>query len=157
MKAVLIAAGIAAVATICIVGFGIDISAARYFRGDVVVRDAWPPAAIEPAPFYDPAPWAIWIPSDRFVRSSVLHGHLPLWDRLQGGGYSPVLTMQNGVFHPLRWMLALVPPLPAPSAFLVWIETIAFAGMWLLLRRGVGVSTGAALVGTILYVCSAAS
>jgi hypothetical protein len=156
MKAVLIAAGFAAVATMCIVGFGIDISAARYFRGDVIVRDAWPPAAIEPSPFYDPAPWAIWIPSDQFVRSIVLREHLPLWDRLQGGGYSPVLTLQNGVFHPLRWMLAIVPRIDAPSVFLVWIETIAFTGMWLLLRRGIGLSVGATLVGTVLYVSSAA-
>src|SRR4029079_18001387 len=61
----------------------IDISAARFFRSDVVVRDAFP-GVTEP-PYYDPAPYSLWLPSDWFVWESIRSGHLPLWDRVQGG------------------------------------------------------------------------
>ena len=42
--------------------------------------------------FDDPAPFTLWLPSDWFVWDSIRAGHLPLWDRLQGGGYSPLVT-----------------------------------------------------------------
>lgn len=147
---------VAAALVACVVAFRIDLSAGRYFRNDTVVRDAWPEREIPRSPYFDPAPWAIWIPSDLFVRESILAGHLPLWDRLQGGGYSPVLTVQNGVFHPLRWMLALVPADDAASVLVVIVAAAGFAGMWLYLRSGREASVAAAWIGATLYAFSSA-
>lgn len=144
-----------ALLVIVVIAFGVDISAARYFRGDTLVRDGFPPRALTPAPYFDPAPWSVWLPSDDFVRESVRSGHLPLWDRLQGGGYSPVLTVQNGVFHPLRWLMALVPRASVPSVLIVLVAGCTFCGTWLLLRDD-GATPAAAATGTVLFTFSGA-
>ncbi|MGZ4808341.1 MAG: YfhO family protein [Thermoanaerobaculia bacterium] len=129
----------------------IDISAARFFRSDVVVRDAFP-GVTEP-PYYDPAPYSLWLPSDWFVWDSIRSGHLPLWDRLQGGGYSPVLTVQNGVFHPLRWAVALAPREMAPSILIVLALFLCASGIWTLLRESRRSATAAAL-GAVIFTLS---
>ncbi|HEX3108103.1 MAG TPA: hypothetical protein VHU41_03335, partial [Thermoanaerobaculia bacterium] len=140
------ALGIAAVVGIIIV-CRIDISAARFFESDAIVRDAFPNEA-EP-PYFDPSPFSLWLPSDWFVWDSVRSGHLPLWERLQGGGYSPVITFQNGVFHPIRLLVALAPRDMAPSVLIAVALLLAAYGMWLLLldlgRGPVAAGLGAAL------------
>ena len=134
-----------------IVAFHIDISAARFFRSDVVVRDAFP--GVSEPPYYDPAPYSLWLPSDWFVWDSVRSGHLPLWDRLQGGGYSPVLTVQNGVFHPLRWLVAVAPRELAPSVLIVLALFACTSGMWFLMRDS-GRSRRAAALACVLFTFS---
>jgi len=142
-----------AIVIVCgaIVAFRIDISAARFFESDVVVRDAFPQVS-EPR-YYDPSPYSLWLPSDWFVWDSIRSGHLPLWERLQGGGYSPVITVQNGVFHPLRWIVAIAPRNMAPSMLIALAVMLAAWGTWLLLRD-YGRSHSAAALGAILFVFS---
>ncbi|HXG58332.1 MAG TPA: hypothetical protein VNL91_04875, partial [Thermoanaerobaculia bacterium] len=135
---------------------GIDVSAIRYFRSDTIVRDAWDPSSIPSPPYFDPAPWAIWSSSDLFVHDVLRAGALPLWDRLQGGGYSPVVVVQNGVFHPLRWAVALVPRDQALSTLVLLIIAFSFLGMWLVLRCGYDTSVAAAYTGAVFYTLSGA-
>ena len=135
--------------------YPVEFSAAQYFRSDVAVRDAWAPASIhETMPYADPAPWSLWTPSDWFVWDSVRAGHLPLWDRLQGGGYSPVLTFQNGVFHPVRWAMALVPREAAPSVLVLTMLYLILLGTWLLLRVELKFSLLASSAGVAVFVLS---
>src|SRR5687767_2328177 len=75
-----------AVAVILVIAFRIDVSAARDFRRDAIVRDAFRQETLPPTRFYDPSPISIWLSFDWFVWDSVRAGHLPLWERLQGGG-----------------------------------------------------------------------
>ncbi|HEX7192453.1 MAG TPA: YfhO family protein [Thermoanaerobaculia bacterium] len=144
------ALGIAAVVAVIIV-FRVDISAARFFESDAVVRNAFP-GAPKPA-YYDPSPYSLWLPSDWFVWDSLRSGHLPLWERLQGGGYSPVITFQNGVFHPLRWLVALAPRALAPSVLIALAVLLAAWGTWLLLLD-LGRTMLAAGVGAALFALS---
>jgi len=135
------------------IAFRIDISAARFFRSDVVVRDSF--ASVSEPPYYDPSPYSLWLPSDLFVWDSVRTGHLPLWDRMQGGGYSPVLTLYNGVFHPLRWIVAIAPRDLAPSVLIVLALMTSLSGMWLVLRIENRSSRLGAAVGAVVFTfCS---
>ena len=143
--------GALAIVIAAMLAFHIDISAARFFRSDVVVRDAFP--GVGEPPYYDPSPYSLWLPSDWFVWDSLRSGHLPLWDRLQGGGYSPVLTFQNGVFHPLRWMVALAPRELAPSILIVLALFASASGMWFLMRE-YGRSRPAAALACVLFTFS---
>jgi hypothetical protein len=144
------ALGIAAAVAVILL-FRVDISAARFFESDAVVHAAFPGA--EKPPYYDPSPYSLWLPSDWFVWDSLRAGHLPLWDRLQGGGYSPVITFQNGVFHPLRWLVALAPRELAPSVLIALAVLLGAYGMWLLLFD-LGRSAAAASVGAALFALS---
>lgn len=122
----------------------VDISPWRDLAGDSLFRDGALPS---PPRFRDPSPHRIWLPSDLFVWDSIRSGELPLWERMQGGGYSPVISLYNGVFHPLRWATALVPRSAAPSVLIALALWCAFAGMYLLMRRGIGSGVAAALFG----------
>ena len=113
-----LAIGMAVVLAIAALGISrIDISAHRDILGDAAIRDSvpHPPAADR---FADPSPFTIWIPSDWFIWDNLRSGHLPIWERLQGGGYPPLVTMYNGVFHPARWLVTLVPRNAVPSALI---------------------------------------
>jgi hypothetical protein len=127
----------------------VDISPWRDLAGDSLFRDDQPAPA--PQRFRDPSPHRVWLPSDLFVWDSIRSGELPLWERMQGGGYSPVITLYNGVFHPLRWATALVPRSAAPSVFIALALWCAFVGMYLLMRRGLGSGVPAALFGAIAF------
>src|SRR5438477_4693765 len=154
MDRFLIVLTIAAVVAIgAILVFDVDISAARYFRNDVVVRDAWPASEIARPIYSDTAAWSLWLPSDWFLWDSLRAGHLPLWDRLQGGGYSPVLTVQNGVFHPFRWIVAAVPRNQSPSVLIILILYASLAGGWFCFRA-FEASSAAALAGALIYTLS---
>jgi hypothetical protein len=154
MDRFLVVLTIAAVVAIgAILVFDIDISAARYFRNDVVVRDAWPASEIARPIYSDTAAWSLWLPSDWFVWDSIRAGHLPLWDRLQGGGYSPVLTMQNGVFHPFRWIVAAVPRNQSPSVLIILILYASLVGGWLCFRS-FEASNAAAIAGALIFTLS---
>lgn len=129
--------------------FRIDISAARDFRADTIVRDAFPPDSIRTHQFFDPSPYTIWLPFDWHVWDSLRQGRLPLWERLQGGGYSPVVALQGGVLHPVRWLATLAPRELMPSVLIVLSLAIAIAG-WVLYGawaqlRPVSIAAGALL------------
>ena len=147
------AAWIVAIVIVCaaMIAFHVDISAARFFRSDTVVRDAFP--GVSEPPYYDPAPYSLWLPSDWFVWDSLRSGHLPLWDRLQGGGYSPVICVQNGVFHPLRWLVVVAPREMAPSILIAIALMVTAWGTWLVLRD-YGRSHRAAALAAVLFTFS---
>ncbi|MGZ4777724.1 MAG: hypothetical protein ACXV5L_00895 [Thermoanaerobaculia bacterium] len=131
----------------------IDISAARDLDCDSVFRDAGRCAGER---FLDPSPFAIWLPSDWFVWDSLRSGHLPVWERLQGGGYSPLLTVYNGVFHPVRWLSALFSRDTAPTAIIVLALWAAFLGT-VLCAREIGASIGASCVAGFVFTFSSAT
>lgn len=147
----LIRLSISGVALACLgaVIFGIDVSAQRDIAGDTFYRDANRHLPVHER-FYDLSPLYIWVPSDLHVWDSVRSLTLPFWDRLQGGGYSPVLNLQNGVFHPARWATALVPRRAAPSVLVILILWISLSGMFELLVW-MDRSIVAALGGAILF------
>jgi hypothetical protein len=80
-------------------------------------------------------------------------GWLPLWNPHQGMGYPLYANSQSAIFYP-------------PNALFVWLRERAFGwlaalhlwwagmGVWLLLRRQVGVGFAAALGGAIAYAFS---
>ena len=134
-SAILAATGAVLLAAIvAVIAFHLDISAARDFNGDAVVRDSRAPAEIPFRRYADSSPSSIWLPSDWHVWDSIRGGTLPLWDRLQGGGYSPLVTLQNGVFHPVRWLVAALPRSAAPSVLILIAFAIAFSGMFMAAR-----------------------
>jgi hypothetical protein len=141
---------VAAVAVSCwLVASRTDISVWQDFRRDVVVRDSYRLDEIADIRFFDTAPFSITLPSDLFVWRSLRAGTLPLWDPSQGGGYSPLLNVQNGVFHPVRWLTAAVPFENVPSILIV-IELLLLAtGTQLLLRDGFGLGAGASACGAM--------
>ncbi len=130
----------------------IDISAARDLLCDSMFRDA---GRCSGERFWDPSPYAIWLPSDWFVWDSVRTGHLPVWERLQGGGYSPLLTVYNGVFHPVRWASVLFSRNTAPTFIIIFAFYAAFLGAFLCSRE-IGVSIGASALAAFAFTFSSA-
>lgn len=126
---------------------GRDISPARWLAADVVVRDAGYPQPLYR--FRDPSPYAVWLPSDHFVRDSVRRGELPLWERTHGGGYSTLGRFDLGVLHPLRLALAAVPEIIAPSAALLIPLAVLFS-LTLAWLRALGTRAGPAAIGALV-------
>jgi hypothetical protein len=154
--AVGITSGIAIVLAIAALAAAhIDISAHRDILGDAAMRDAVPnpPAADR---FADPSPFSIWIPSDCFIWDSLRSGHLPIWERLQGGGYPPLVTMYNGVFHPVRWLVTLVPRNAVPSALIVIGFFVAFLGTYFFCRAELALPALSSLIGAAAFTLSGA-
>ncbi len=154
------AAAVALVVTLAILAlaalFKIDISAARDFRTDAVVRSAFSPHEMIRPRFQDQSPFTIWLPSDWFVWDSVRAGRLPLWERLQGGGYSPVINLYGGVFHPARWLAALFPREAMPS-IVIMIALSAGGFGWYWFARANGYSALASVLGATLFAVSSPS
>jgi len=136
-----------------LVSLGLDISPHRYLRNDVLFRGASSIEAIHSYPTMDPSPFSVALPADLFVRESLRNGELPLWDRMQGGGYSVVAQGNLGVMFPLRWLTAPLPPHQAQSAFLLLTLYLCFAGALLWLVE-LGLSGVAAALGAGLYALS---
>lgn len=131
----------------------IDISALRDFERDAINLTAPHPAGAYPR-YADPSPHSVWLPADLFVWEALRAGEVPLWNRLQGGGYSPVLAVQEGVFHPLRWLMAAVPRRSAPTVLILLAIATASTGMFLLMRFEFHASSAAGMLGAALFVCS---
>ena len=133
-RAILLAGLVAVLAGIALlVVLDLDISPHRYLRNDVLLRGASSIEAIYSYPTMDPSPFSIALPANLFVRESLRNAELPLWDRMQGGGYSVVAQGNLGVMFPLRWLTAPLPPHQAQSAFLLLTLYLCFAGalLWL--------------------------
>jgi len=129
-----------------------DISVWQDFRRDVFVRDSYRSEEIADIRFFDSSPYTIWLPSDLFVWRSIRAGVLPLWDPSQAGGYSPLLNMQNGVMHPVRWASAVAPFENVPS-FLVVAELMLLAiGTHLMLARAFQLTQEASAAGALALV-----
>src|SRR5450755_1363759 len=128
----------------------IDISALQDFDKDMTMLRA--PGSVER--YFDPSPHSMWLPSDLFVWDSVRSGNLPLWERLQGGGYSALNAVHEGVLHPARWLTALVPRRSASSALIVIALAMAFTGMYVLARADFGHSTTGAAIAAIAFTFS---
>jgi len=139
-----------AVVLAAVVLFQIDISSIRDIACDGLYRDA---GQCRGERFLDPSPFAIWLPSDLFVWDSIRSGHLPLWERLQGGGYSPMLTFYNGVFHPVRLVSTLTPRGIAPSVFIILSLYAGFLGTYLLART-MSLSEAGALLAAFAFTFS---
>ncbi|HUP45723.1 MAG TPA: hypothetical protein VM779_09450 [Thermoanaerobaculia bacterium] len=150
-----VAAAVAATLAVCIAvaAVEIDISAWRDFESDALVQQA-PRQAAER--YHDPSPYSMWLPSDLFVRDSIRRGDLPLWNRLQGGGYSSLNAIHEGVLHPLRWLTALAPRAAAPSILIVLAMAAAFIGMYSFARAGMGCPPVAALAAAVAFTLSSA-
>jgi hypothetical protein len=133
--------------------FRIDISAARDFRADTIVRDAFPPDAVPALQFLDPSPYTIWLSFDWHVWDSLRHGRLPLWERLQGGGYSPVVALQGGVLHPVRWLATLAPRELMPGVLMVLSLALAIAG-WVLYGAWAQLQPVSIAAGALLFAFS---
>jgi hypothetical protein len=153
-RAILLAGLVAVLAGIALlVGLDLDISPHRYLRNDVLLRGASSIEAIYSYPTMDPSPFSVALPANLFVRESLRNGELPLWDRMQGGGYSIVAQGNLGVMFPLRWLTAPLPPHQAQSAFLLLTLYFCFAGALLWLME-IGLSGVAAALGAGLYAFS---
>lgn len=134
--------------------FRIDISAARDFRTDAVVRYAFPRDALILPRYLDQSPFTVWLPSDWLVWDSLRAGRLPTWERRQGGGYSPVINLYGGVFHPARWLAAAFPRTAMPTILI--LEALAAAAFgWYCLARHSGYSPLHASLGAALFTVSA--
>ncbi len=133
---------------------GHEISVWGDLRRDVVLRDGVSPELINDIRFYDSSPYSIWLPSDTFVWDSVRRLEVPLWDRSQAGGYSPVLNLQNGVLHPLRWASAFFPRELASSAIIIMALLSLAVGMFEMLKRVFDTSEPAATLGAIVAILS---
>lgn len=150
-------AGCAAVvvaAVLLLLAFDLDISPYRYLRNDVLFRGADSIDAVYTYATMDPSPFSVALPTDLFVRKSLRAGRLPLWDRTQGGGYATIAQGNLGVMFPLRWLMVLLPPHQAHSAFMLATLGLCFAGalLWL---HDLGVSTPAAGLGAGIFALSA--
>ncbi len=130
---------------------GIDVSALRDFERDATMRRA---PYTEGDRYFDPSGHAVWLSSDLFVWDSVRSFDLPLWNRLQGGGYSSLDAIHEGVFHPLRWLTALTPRRSAPTTLIVLILAAAFTGMYLLVRFEFELSIAAATLAAAAFAFS---
>lgn len=128
--------------------FDRDISHYRFLSNDLMVREATE-NNLSPYPAEDPSSYGLWIPSLIHVKRNLESGELPFWDRLQGGGNSPLLLFQNGVLSPLRWMSVFVDEPQAPSFQLILGFFLSFLGVFLLLwelQRSVFASIAGAML-----------
>lgn len=102
----------------------LDLGQSRDLSHDVMFRDWRTFESLRGPRYFDASPYSIWASSDAFVWRSLRSGELPLWQRLQGGGYDPIVRIYSGVLHPVRFLAALV-PLPQAST------TISILGWWM--------------------------
>lgn len=134
--------------------FRLDLSAARDFRNDALVRYAFSAEERVVPRYHDQSPFTIWLPSDWLVWDSLRGGQLPTWERLQGGGYSPVVNLYGGVFHPARWLAAAFPRTAMPTVLI--LEALALAAFgWYCLARHCGYPSPLATCGAALFTLSA--
>jgi hypothetical protein len=127
---------------------GLDLSALRDFERDVTMLRA---PYTEGDRYFDPSGHSVWLPSDLFVWDSIRRGELPLWDRMQGGGFSSLNAIHEGVFHPLRWLTALVPRRSAATALIVLVLAATLTGMFVLARWGFSWSIPAAALAAFVF------
>lgn len=117
-----------------LLALGLDISPHRFLRNDVLFRGADSIDAFYTYSTMDPSPFSVALPADLFVRDRLLSGELPLWDRMQGGGYSMISQGNLGVLFPLRWLASLFPASHTHAALMLLTLYLCFAGafLWLL-------------------------
>ena len=117
-----------------LIALELDISSHRFLRNDVLFRGADSIDAFYTYSTMDPSPFSVALPADLFVRDRLRSGELPLWDRMQGGGYSMIGQGNLGVLFPLRWLASLLPAPHTQAALMLLTLYLCFAGafLWLL-------------------------
>lgn len=134
--------------------FDLQLTAERWVGLDLVFRSALGPDGPVSYPVADASPFSIAAPTDRWLHASLRALQLPLWDPTQGGGYSPAVQGNVGVFFPLRWLTALVPVDQAPTALALLCVAAAHLGFFRL-GRTLGISPAAAAFAGLAYATSA--
>ncbi len=151
---VIVASAVTLVLLIVVAVTGIDISAMRDFERDVMMMRAPVPAGSQDR-YFDPSPHSMWLPSDLFVWDSVRRGELPVWNRMQGGGYATLNAIHEGVLHPARWATAAFPRRSAPTILILITLAIAIIGMFVFARTELRCSSAAAALAAIVFAFSA--
>ena len=131
----------------------LDVASNRYLRNDLLVRGADSIDAFHRQPVMDPSPHSIALPADLFVQRSLRLGELPVWDRSQGGGYSPLVQGNLGMLFPVRWFAALFPESQVQSVVLL-TTLFACLGFSFLAVRALGLGVQAATLGALVYSLS---
>ncbi len=155
-KAIIVATALAIGVLAVLTAFNIDISAVRLVRLDAAVRDAFPESDLPQIRFGDPSSALVWAPADHFLWTSLRSGKLPLWDRSQAGGYSPIIAFYLGALHPLRWLCVLAPRAMMPNALIVLSLYFAALGVFLL-ARSFQLEAVPATVAAVLYAIGPAT
>ena len=124
---------LAITAIVASVVFDLQLTAERWMGLDLLFRST---TGSGPGlyPVADPSPWSIAVPTDRWLHASLRAAELPLWDPTQGGGYSPAVQGNVGVFFPLRWLTVVLPVAQAPTAFALLSIAFAYFGTFLYCR-----------------------
>jgi hypothetical protein len=149
-RPVLVATALAIAVLAILAANRIDLSPARYLHLDLAVRDAFTEAELPWIRYGDPSSYLEWVPSDWYVWSTLHSGHVPFWNRVQGGGFSPVVALYFGVFHPVRWIAAAASQPFMLTAIIVLSLFLAALGAYLYARRS-GLDATSALVTALLF------
>ncbi len=138
------------IAIVLLTALDLDIGSQRYLRNDLLFRGAASIEEFHRQPTMDPSPHAVALPADRFVQRALHSGELPLWDRSQGGGFSPFVQGNLGVLFPVRWFAALFPAGQVQSVVLLttWVACLALS---YLAGRRLGFGVEAASLGAAVY------
>jgi hypothetical protein len=154
-RVVLMAAtSLAAVALVALIATDSGLSGARYLRDDGLFRSAAGGDTSTAIHMADLSGTLYHLPDSVFARRSLLRGHLPLWNRHQAGGYSPLVQLQGALLSPLRWPLVLVPERHVEDARILFGLALAFAGTYSLLRW-LRCHVDSALLGAAIFTFSA--
>src|SRR4051794_9451329 len=104
--------------------------------------------------FRDPANWTY--PARFFARKAVMEGHAPLWNPLQGLGFSVLADPLYGLFYPPNWLYLLVPE-SAVVRMVTWqsLGHLAFGGLGVIaLLRRFGADGAPAFIGGAVFALS---
>lgn len=132
---------------------GTVIDGTHFLGNDVLLRQPTR-QVFEPYVTLDASPLVIWAPAHRNLCDSIRRGHLPLWNRAQGGGYSPVRKIyNNGLFFPLRYLTCAFPLDQAHSVYLLLTIAcclaLAFGAF-----RWMGIGRVGAIAGALIFALS---
>ncbi len=96
-----------------------------------------------------------FVPNAAYIRSSLLEGRLPLWNPHLGAGMPFAADPGTGAWYLPAWALLLTPPPLAAVRAMLWGHLLWGAlGVYLCLRRVVGVSPVPAWIGSAAFALS---
>lgn len=101
-----------------------------------------------------PDAFAYFYPLYEYSADRLLEGQLPLWNPYLFLGAPFLANPQAGVFYPVHRLLASLPAPSLVSATLVLHYALAAAGMYLLVRLGLGRGRWAAIAAAAVYAMS---
>ena len=96
-----------------------------------------------------------FVPNAAYIRSSLLEGRLPLWNPHLGAGMPFAADPGTGAWYLPAWALLLLLPLYEAVRAMLWGHLLWGAlGVYLCLRRVVGVSPVPAWIGSAAFALS---